>query len=281
MTEDAMMRPGYCIAVYADYAIVEWKEQCWRIGYSMDETGKVTLAERDTWQQVERQWVAKTFPVGFKKAQEAKAADMLVVFGGEIKALGEGKVGGYLVRFTNAANPDLAGDYFTKDTDLDVQTGDPITIYYNHGFDPVLKTRKLGKGAVSVQELGVWVEAQLQMRDEYEQAIYQMAERGRLGWSSGTLSYLVEREPKGGNIYWIKSWPLGKDASLTPTPAAGPILTAVQPLKSWAEATRTLQALTPQTAGDAATRNATENGGKATDTRAAKRLLLELELLTL
>jgi hypothetical protein len=208
--------------------------------------------------------------------------DELLVFGGEIKALGDGKVGGYLVRFTDAAHPDLTGDYFTSDSDLDIETGDPITLYYNHGFDPVLKNRKLGKGTVDLQELGVWVEAQLSMRDEYERSIYEMAERGKLGWSSGTLSYLVEREPKGGNVYWIKSWPLGKDASLTPTPAAGPILTAVQPMKTWAEALLP-QASTQQAAGDVATHGATEEGdGNDIETKtAAKRLLLELDLLSL
>jgi len=67
------------------------------------------------------------------------------------------------------------------------------------------------------------------MRDEYEKFIYQMAEKGKLGWSSGTAGHLVEEERKG-NAVWIKSWPLGLDASLTPTPAE-PRNTA-QPLKS-------------------------------------------------
>lgn len=361
MTEDAMMRPGYCIAVYPTYAIVEWREQYWRIGYTMDDDGTVTLAERDTWQEVQREWVVKTFKAVWsiayqndlpdsaflyiepgkekdedgkttprsarhfpyrdqsgkvdlphlrnaiaripqsnapgltaekkqqlqdkarrllEKAQGKSFDDTLVVFGSEIKALGNGKVGGYLVRFTDAAHPDLENDFFTKDTDFDTSDGDSITIYYNHGFDPVLKTRKLGKGIIAIQDIGIWVEAQLAMRDDYEKAIYAMAEKGKLGWSSGTLGYLVEREPDE-KAMWVKSWPLGKDASLTPTPAAGPILTAVQPLKSWAEATQTLQALTPQAAGDAATRSATAESGQAYDTSAAKRLSLELELLAL
>ena len=52
-------------------------------------------------------------------------------------------------------------------------------------------------------------------------AIYGMAEAGKLGWSSGTLPNLVEREVTGDAAH-IKSWPLGKDASMTPTPARGP-----------------------------------------------------------
>jgi len=162
--------------------------------------------------------------------------EQLVAFGGAIKALGDGRVGGYLVKFTDASTPDLAGEYFDGGTDFDIEPGDTARIYYNHGLDPVLKKRKLGSGTMRVDDVGVWIEAQLTMRDDYERAIYAMVEAGKLGWSSGTLPNLVEYEAVGKSRY-IKSWPLGKDASLTPTPAAGLIATAVQPLKTWAEAT--------------------------------------------
>ena len=162
--------------------------------------------------------------------------DALLAFGGEIKALGDGRVGGYLVRFTGPDAPDLTGDYFSPATDFDAETGDRVTVYYNHGLDDTLKRRKLGRGELRFDDVGVWVEAQLQMRDEYERAVYAMAEAGKLGWSSGTLPNLVEREDEG-KAQRITHWPLGKDASLTPTPAAGPMLTAALPLKTWAEMT--------------------------------------------
>ena len=38
--------------------------------------------------------------------------DELVAFGTEVKALGEGKIGGVLVRMSDTSNPDLTGDYF-------------------------------------------------------------------------------------------------------------------------------------------------------------------------
>jgi len=148
-----------------------------------------------------------------------------------VKALANGKVGGYLVRFTTASAPDLEGDFFTKETDFDLR-GDSAatTVYFNHGLDPVLKKRKLGSGTVYLRDVGVWIEAQLELRDQYEQAIYEMAQSGKLGWSSGTLPNLVERVPMKGAT-WIKTWPLGGDASLTPTPAAGPELTQATMLK--------------------------------------------------
>jgi len=158
--------------------------------------------------------------------------ETLLAFGGAIKALGDGRVAGYLVRYTDATAPDLTGDFFDGRTDFDSEDGDRVTVYYGHGFDPVLKHRKLGRGTLRFDDVGVWVEAQLQMRDEYERAIYAMAEAGKLGWSSGTLPNLVEREDEG-EAKRITHWPLGKDASLTPTPAAGLVATQVLPLKAW------------------------------------------------
>ena len=98
--------------------------------------------------------------------------DLFVTIGGELKALGNGKVGGYLVRFGNPDMPDLTGDYFTAETDFDLDDGaGKSTVLYHHGLDPVLKRRKLGSGTVTTTDVGVWMETQLAMRDEYEQAL--------------------------------------------------------------------------------------------------------------
>lgn len=152
----------------------------------------------------------------WEEAKKSIYEKKLIFFGSEVKALGDGKVAGYLVRFGDEATPDLVGDYFTKDTDFgDLSSSD---IYYNHGLDRKMGTRKLGKGEIHEDDVGVWIEAQLNLRDEYEKAIYSLAEQKKLGWSSGTAPHLVEREEKG-KAHFIKTWPLGLDASLTPTPA--------------------------------------------------------------
>ena len=59
--------------------------------------------------------------------------ETLITFGIEIKALGNGKVGGYLIRYSTATDPDLTNDYFTKDTDLHFPSDLPVL--YNHGMD--------------------------------------------------------------------------------------------------------------------------------------------------
>jgi hypothetical protein len=157
-------------------------------------------------------------------------SDMLLAFGGEAKALKDSKVGGYLVKFSTASDPDLTGDFFSEATDFDLKRSTSTSVYYDHGLDGTLKTRSLGIGTMVKDGVGIWVEAQLDMRDEYDRAIMQLVKQGKLGWSSGTAAHLVDRRTVGKSNEIVR-WPLGLDASLTPTPAE-PRLVAV-PLKSY------------------------------------------------
>ena len=144
--------------------------------------------------------------------------DTMVYFGDAVKALGEGKVGGYLVRWGGNGDVDLTGDYFTKETDLGVGEGDRLPVYYEHGYDPVIKSRKLGRGQIErFDDIGVWFEAQLELRDEYERKIYALAEAGKLGWSSQAGGSLVAKETGIGGTK-IATWPLA-EATLTKSPA--------------------------------------------------------------
>jgi len=142
--------------------------------------------------------------------------DELITFGSEIKALGNGKVGGYLIRYSSKDDPDLTNDFFTKDTQLHFPSELPVL--YNHGMDKTLRKRIIGKATIKMSDAGAWAESQLDLRDEYEKEIYKLAEAGKLGYSSGALSHLVEREPAGKGVSFIKSWFVG-EVSLTPTPA--------------------------------------------------------------
>jgi HK97 family phage major capsid protein len=148
--------------------------------------------------------------------QRRKMEDDVILFGGELKALGNGKVGGVLVRMTDQNTPDLAKDFFSAKSDVRFQ--DTLDVYYNHGKDVELKKRVIGTSKLSrMDNFDIWAETQLNMRDEYERRIYEMAEAGKLGYSSGALSHLVEREP-AGKAFHIKTWVIG-EVSLTPTPA--------------------------------------------------------------
>jgi HK97 family phage major capsid protein len=144
--------------------------------------------------------------------------ETLVSFGDAVKSLGDNKFGGYLVRFTDATSPDLTDDFFSPQTDYDVEFPGSATVYFNHGMDATLKYKKLGRATLTVDDVGIWAEMILQERDEYEKKLAQLARAGKLGWSSGTAAHLVERKPEG-KAYRIERWPLGLDASLTHTPA--------------------------------------------------------------
>ena len=147
------------------------------------------------------------------------ADDNLIYYGGAVKALGDGKIGGYLIRYSDETQPDLVGDFFSPETDLGAASipGQKIPVYYQHGFDKDVKSRRLDFGEVTPDELGVWLQTQLDLRDEYEKRIYGMVEANKMGFSSQPAGTLVWREPVG-KAFHIKSWPIA-EASLTPTPA--------------------------------------------------------------
>lgn len=156
-------------------------------------------------------------------------SDMLAAFGGSIKALGDGRIGGYLVAWGDQTDRDLQGDYFTPQTDFVVSdypiVGEPVM--YHHGMDKQIGPRRLTRiAAAKFDDVGIWVEAQMNLRDAYQRAIYALVERGALDWSSGALPQAVVRERDGH----IRRWPI-IEGSLTPTPAQ-PFKTKIVTVKS-------------------------------------------------
>jgi phage head maturation protease len=156
--------------------------------------------------------------------------DALISFGNTVKHLGEGRVGGYLVVFSTELDPDLVGDFFTKETDYDLYEGKSVPMLFDHGLDPTLKRRRLGRATLKQDDVGVWAEGILSQRDEYEKKILELVEAGKLGWSSGSAPHLVEREPVK-DAFHITAWPI-VEASQTHTPAEP--RTSVMSLKSFA-----------------------------------------------
>lgn len=196
--------------VYEDYAILCVEHDHYKVPYTLDGT-TVTVAPRDQWQPVEKEWVPAS--------TASMKAETLVAFGNTVKALGDGKVGGYLVRFSTDADPDLTGEFFTAQTYFGPRDGDGADTLFHHGMpvksglealaDRLLKPLKTRK-----DEVGVWAETVLDMADEYEKTIYQLVEAGKLGWSSGAPGHMVRKLETGE----ITRWPIA-EGSLTPTPA--------------------------------------------------------------
>ena len=143
----------------------------------------------------------------------------LVNFGSAIKADDSGRVRGYLVRF---GGQDLEGDFFTPQTDFGrpMKSGDrvPMNLYYHHGQDRTIGKSRIGTGYITMDDKGLWYEAQIEMADEYQKMIADLAKSGKLGYSSGATGHMVERKKSANGRYEITRWPIG-EASLTPTPA--------------------------------------------------------------
>ena len=143
----------------------------------------------------------------------------LVNFGSAIKADDNGRVRGYLVRFGGA---DLEGDYFTKNTDFGRPMSPgvrvPMNLYYHHGQDKTIGKSRIGLGFITMDDKGLWYESQIEMADQYQKMIQELAKSGKLGYSSGATGHMVERKKMSDGRYEITRWPIG-EASLTPTPA--------------------------------------------------------------
>jgi HK97 family phage major capsid protein len=146
----------------------------------------------------------------------AKRTAHLIRASTRVKALGdEGRVGGYLVVWGDASQPDLQGEYFTPDTDLGLDWYPRRPVLYHHGLDGDLGPVMIGQIEVMQPDnTGVWVEAQLDMRSRWARAVLDLVQRDALGWSSGSLPHLVDVAPDG----YIRRWPV-VEGSLTPSPA--------------------------------------------------------------
>lgn len=179
----------------------------------------------------------------YEDSDTKNMGETLIAYGSAIKALDNGHIGGYLVTFGSEKQTDLSGDFFTKDTDFGFEKSIKTAVYFNHRLP--LKTAdggsltikaKVGEGTLTKDDNGILIDAILYNRAEYEKGLE------ALGWSSGTAGHLVEAESVG-SAQWLRSWPLGLDASMTPMPAEP--RNHVVPLKSLAQDQ-------PQAAGEAA-----------------------------
>jgi len=163
--------------------------------------------------------------------------------GNSLKALPNGKIGGYLVLFGDPENCDLDGQYFTKSTYFGHNNGNGAECIFNHtrpvdtqGYDKrtasalkSLSTRFMANPLEThIDDIGLWAEIVADMSDEYEKAIYRLAEQGKLKFSAGSAPHLVKTAPDG----FIKSFVI-TEGSLTPWPMEYRMLQhKVKPLKS-------------------------------------------------
>lgn len=129
-----------------------------------------------------------------------------------VRRVGPDRIGGYAVVW---GGRDLYGTTFTPETDFWLERYPQPPLLYDHGFDATLGATVLGRVERHRQDdIGLWVEAQLEIHEQYRQAIGELLDKGVLGFSTGSAKHLVEVGPDGV----IRRWPI-VEVSLTPTPA--------------------------------------------------------------
>ncbi len=149
------------------------------------------------------------------------------------------RIGGYGVLF---GGRDLDGETFTPETDYQLGLVPRKPVYYDHAQRDI-KT-PLGMAVEArPDDTGIWVEAELDRSRQYVERVMALVHAGRLGWSSGSVSHLAQRE---GGV--IKSWPV-VEFSLTPTPAE-PRTLGVREIKSLDDLLTQLGDLLPEAAED-------------------------------
>ncbi len=130
----------------------------------------------------------------------------------EIKSMDDETVtiAGYGVIFGGI---DLAGDTFDPDTDYRLEYVPVKAVYFDHALQREMREEIGEVKKVTKDAVGLFLEAQLRRSAKYMEAVMEMLEKGKLGWSSGSAPHLVVKE--AGHI---KRWPV-IEWSLTPTPA--------------------------------------------------------------
>ncbi len=119
-------------------------------------------------------------------------------------------IAGYGIVFGGS---DLAGEQFTAHTDfglLRAVRGMPV--HYDHA-QRMLRQRIGQVQAVQLDATGLFFTVELDRHAAYLETILELIERGALGFSTGALAHLIERQQ-----HTITRWIIG-ELSLTPTPA--------------------------------------------------------------
>ncbi len=146
-----------------------------------------------------------------------------------VKSLGGDLIGGYGVVWGNEEEKDIESDWFTKATDLwlDTYKNQPLMFDHASGIkipdDPGVpeedqdmpRRYKIGHVIKATpDEIGLWVEGVIDAHNDWVDGVHKLIDKGVLYFSSGSAPHLIKRAENGE----IKSWPM-IELSLTPTPA--------------------------------------------------------------
>jgi HK97 family phage major capsid protein len=153
---------------------------------------------------------------------------------GHVEALG--------IRFANHEEPDLVGDFFNAETYFGKHRGNGMDATLNHTYPIVTKDEESNNVLKAIADMkfsnpvesqmtdmGIVASHVLDLANDHEKFVYELAEQGAFTWSSGAISHTVRYVPVGDS-YLVKRWDIGEWA-YTPTPAE-PRLPKITSIKS-------------------------------------------------
>jgi HK97 family phage major capsid protein len=187
--------------------------------------------------------------------------DSMIAFGGAVKALNDtGLIELPLCMFGDPEHKDLTGQYFTPETNYHWDGKEKRPHLYHHGLDPEMGLKYLGDGLElsRIDKFALWAKSQLNLSDRYEAFLFQQAQAGKLGCSSGTAPHMIKCAEDGQ----ILDWPIVEGSS-TFSPIDWRTKGLVQPIKSLTHV-QPLKALMT----DSSTATVPSTGASATPARA-------------
>ena len=162
---------------------------------------------------------------------------MNITYNGEaVKFVEDTKIKGLAVKFTTSADPDLYFDFFTSNCDFGLSLNNTLPIYFNHCFDGVLKTARIGEAKLTKKNDGIFVDGFIynlknypndldnwstqiiKERAEYIDIILKLIEDGKMGYSTGSAPHLVKKKSFENGTNEITKWDI-VELSITHTPA--------------------------------------------------------------
>lgn len=201
-----------CEAVYDGYAIARIQLAYYRVAYTVEATG-IVLADQDAWEQVAQEWVTKSAELLALLKQNQRNREI-----GAVKLLGQSRLGNYLMVWGDEQHRDLYGEFFTRKTEGLKSIFDYIgklPALYQHAMDGVVKYDPIGTiDVLEIDPVGLWMETQLDLANQYAGAVLTLAKKKVLGASSGALPGSRKVAPNGE----IQAWAI-VEGSYTPTPA--------------------------------------------------------------
>ena len=111
---------------------------------------------------------------------------------------------------------DLSNEYFDSSTDFGMAL-DRQPLYYDHGGDSTIARQRIGSGSLIREASGLRFDGEVDVPAKFANSLKRLISSGLLGYSTGALSHLVERQLQPDGRTKIVTWVVG-ETSLTTSP---------------------------------------------------------------